>query len=283
MGLKEDFQREILRNIDKGYEYIIVKPNWVSCKQGHFTKDYVLDWVLGGFPDSKKIVIESFTPWRDDNFNDKFSYDLDRSKEKLEEYKRQDGIFFEKTGINKVFDKHGVEYVNITEEVWMGNCAKRDILKDLLDSKNVNILNEDFLDWIPSKLFDTKDRCLFINLARIKLENNVKQIGVSMGIKNLFGLIPHPNRKFFHGDTFCKIRDNIWDIFNIYDSIFEDKLSIIEGFECYIEDYCSESEKLCSYKDMFYIGRDAFEIDLKICEDFGVKLDKESYLRLPKN
>ena len=45
-------------------KYIVIKPNWVSNEAGEFTEPEILDWLLSCFPNHKKIIVESYTPWR---------------------------------------------------------------------------------------------------------------------------------------------------------------------------------------------------------------------------
>ena len=53
-----------VRKFDIRSKNIIVKPNWISNGDGEYTESEILDALFNAFPKQKKIVTESYTPWR---------------------------------------------------------------------------------------------------------------------------------------------------------------------------------------------------------------------------
>ena len=119
---------EAVRSFDARTEYIVVKPNWVSNTPGEFTEPEILDWLLQAFPDHRKIVIESYTPWRGQTYvqnplkrqeeDDQLAVSLEDGIDYWDFYREADENYLRETGIGRVLEKHDCEYVNITNEVW---------------------------------------------------------------------------------------------------------------------------------------------------------------------
>lgn len=131
---KFDFIEKIKSfNIDT--EYVIIKPNWVSNVKGEYTEPEILSWFLESLnKNQKKIVIESYTPWRglifqSKNKKEELKTDLIEGKKHWDFYKKQDKYFLKTTGIDKVLKKYQVDYINITNEFWEKNCVNPKLIE----------------------------------------------------------------------------------------------------------------------------------------------------------
>lgn len=285
MNIKDEFQNK-LKDLSVKSKHLLVKPNWVSNVNGEFTESEILDWVLEVFPDQKKYIVESYTPWRGLNYlgehkDDDLVVNLDGGKKYWEFYKRQDKEFLKNTGISQVLKKYSAKYINVTNEYWANKCVDSNII-----SQEVNIDFEwkELTSCIPEELFNVKDDSTFISLAKIKLEPSIPQIKVSMSIKNLFGLIPHPSRwNPFHENNHKKIPQAICDIYNIYDSLFTQSIWINEGIFSLVQNYCENDQFLETNRNLFFIDDNGYETDSATCTSFGIDPTAVPYLELIKN
>ena len=276
--VKDKFQNEILKNVVSFTKNVVVKPNWVNNVEGDFTSAKVLEWVFECFPNLSKFVVESYTPWRSKMPIVEMD-DLMRARIDFEFYRNSDLKFFKETGIADVLKKHSVRYVNVAEEVWGGDCVDKGLVREFLDERYRKVLNEELLGYVPKALFEMKHESLFVDLARLKFEKGNKNILMSCGVKNLFGLIPVPKRRSFHGKNDLLIFSNVKDMFTIYDSLFWNKLFVVEGIDGMVEDYCSDSRRFLNCGNRFYVGRDGRDVDRRVAFDFGIDWRDVGYLR----
>ena len=95
---------------------VLIKPNWgtVEC----YTEADVLDWVLSAIP-GEKIVIESHGWAR----NQETLLGAPQGGLTKANLRKGDAWFLAHSGSDKVLARHGVEYLNLTEEVWAGRVA----------------------------------------------------------------------------------------------------------------------------------------------------------------
>ena len=117
---------------------MIIKPNWVSSEPGEYTEPEILDWLLSAFPEHNKIVVESYTPWTGfdfevDNLEKSQVVSLEGGKNHWELYKKQDEQFLSSTGIEPILKKDNATYINITNEVWQGECVNPQIIRELIN------------------------------------------------------------------------------------------------------------------------------------------------------
>lgn len=257
--------------------YVVIKPNWVSSKDGEFTEPEILDWLLSAFSNRRKIVVESYTPWRADHIAD-LKTDLIGGKSDWDEYKHIDEEFLTSTGIGDVLKKHGTTYLNITNEYWAGRCVDSN---EVGSAVGCSLAWPEFCGFIPRELFDIRDQATLISLAKIKLETGIPQIMASLSIKNLFGLIPSPSRREpYHGDNHQNVASTITDIFHVYLSLFPRSLWINEGVMSYVKNYCEPSQEIIRNKQLVFAGQDAVEVDSEACLEFGVDPSTVPYLNL---
>ena len=192
---------------------IVIKPNWgfSIC----FTEPDILDWTLeacGG----DALIVES--------------YGWARSKDMLlkgewgsfepSDLRKEDEWFLEYSGIGKILEKHGVEFLNITEENWAGRTIAPEEISSVVEERNSPLVEEDFLGFVPERLFELRGGS-FLSLAKVRCLE--APMWVSLSVKNLFGMIPGPSRGKYHGQNHSKLSQSIVDIYKIYDSMYDIK------------------------------------------------------------
>lgn len=271
-------------NIDT--EYAVIKPNWVSNQPGEFTEPEILDWLLEALPNQKKIIIESYTPWRglrfeENDTNKGQGVTLEGGKKHWDFYKKQDEYFLQTTGIGAILQKYRTEYLNITNEVWGGNCVEAEIVKYIVSDKGKSIKWQELYSYIPKRLFDIRESATLVSLSKIKVEESIPVIYSSMSIKNLFGLIPHPSRWIpFHGENHTTIPEVIKDIYFIFTSLFENNLWITEGIKTLIKNYCEPNQKTIENQNLLFLGKDAVKVDSEACREMGINPKQVPHLQI---
>lgn len=222
--LAKDSLEKAIKSLDIQSDVVLVKPNWVSALKGGYTDAKTVELFLK-IINKKVIFVESFTFWRTDkkleSKGDYFSSEeatFETGKAHHDFFKSMDKWFLEYTGIGEVLKKYGVEYLCITDELWKGNGADADQVKKIVEEKYSPVMEKDLYSYIPKKLFELRGSD-FISLAKIKLDS---EYGASLSIKNLFGLIPDPNRSVkYHGENEVNLAKNIVDVNKIYKSPFK--------------------------------------------------------------
>ncbi|MFX1517616.1 MAG: DUF362 domain-containing protein [Promethearchaeota archaeon] len=205
---KESFL-QVIRQLDLKSP-VIIKPNWgfSVC----YTEAVILDWVLSAI-NSEAIVVES--------------YGWARSEEALktggwgsfdrEDLRKSDQWFLEYSGIGKILEKHGVEFLNITEENWVNRTTEHQLIEELVKKKHSPLEREKFYSIVPERLYEMRGGDL-LSLAKVRLLE--APMIVSFSVKNFFGMIPGPDRGKFHGKKHSKLNQSIVDIYKVYDSLF---------------------------------------------------------------
>ncbi len=208
----EESFTEIIKRLDLKPP-VIIKPNWgfSVC----FTEATILDWVLSAV-DGDALVVES--------------YGWARTKETLETggwgslepegLRRSDRWFLDYSGIGNVLEKHSVEFLNITEENWGGRTADPELIREAVEEKLSSLEREDFLGFVPERLYEMKG-CDLLSLAKVRVLE--APMHVSLAVKNFFGMIPGPSRGVYHGEKHSRLSRSIVDIYKVYDSLFDVK------------------------------------------------------------
>jgi hypothetical protein len=281
---KQEFINQI-KAFNIGSEYAVVKPNWVSNKFGEYTELEILEWLFEAIPNQKKIIIESYTPWRGLKFEGDNRQDVHTSlnggKNYWNFYKEQDRYFLESTGIAKVLGEYGADYINITNEVWSNRCVEAGLVEQLVKDKRKSIKWREFYSYIPKRLYEIRNRSILISLSKIKIEEGIPAIFVSMSVKNLFGLIPHPSRWIpFHEKDHAQIPEVIHDIYTVYTCLFNEALWITEGIKTLARNYCEPNQEIVTNQNLFFVGKDAKKVDSEACEAMGINPQKVPYLQL---
>jgi uncharacterized protein (DUF362 family) len=197
---------------------LIVKPNWGTIN--NYTEAEILDGVLSAIP-GESIVVESYG-WA----RTKASLDgKGIGSMKKEDLRESDVWFLETSGVGDVLRKHGVEYLNVTEEVLAERTVDPDIIKGLVEDKYPPVMFEEMYSWVPERLFEMREGT-FLSLAKYRLNHD--PIVVSLTLKNLFGMIPGPSRGKYHGKKDKVLAQTIVDINKIYHSLFTVK-GLVDG------------------------------------------------------
>ncbi len=188
---------------------VIIKPNWGTIN--NYTEARVIDGVLSAI-NGEAVVAESYGWARAEDA----AKGLGPGSMRKEALRRSDKWFLETSGVGEVLKRHGVEYVNVTEEVW----AKRTVAPETIEAlaaKYPPVEFKEFHSQVPTKLFDLR-KGTFLSLAKYRLNHD--PIFVSLTLKNLFGMIPGPGRSKYHGENDAKLSQGIVDINKVYHSVF---------------------------------------------------------------
>ncbi|MBU1111096.1 DUF362 domain-containing protein [Patescibacteria group bacterium] len=251
-------------------DVVVIKPNWVDGLDCSHTEVKMTEMFLSSLKDlgKKAVFVESYTFWRTDKMclqgkkEDYFSSEeatLESGKRHWDFFKRMDKWFLEKEGFANLFSKFGAEYINITKEIWSGNVINREKIKSNLEPKYSPLVFPELYSYIPTKLYEFKDSC-FISFSKAKLD---KYYGVSLSIKNLFGLIPDPSRAIkYHKDDDKYLIDAIVDVHKIYQSLFDMRFVVDGVFTACLMDF--DNNMTTPYKDWGVIigGKDGLEVDI---------------------
>ena len=197
---------------------IVIKPNWgfSIC----YTEAKILDWVLSALK-SKALVVESYGWARtEDALLRKGVGSKTRSA-----LRKSDKWFLDHSGIGEILKKHGVEFLNMTEEVWAGRTAKPRLIKELVEAKYPPAKSKELYAAVPLRLYELRGGTL-LSLAKIRI--GAPPIDISFSVKNLFGMIPNPSRMKYHGKKNALLDQSILDINKIYRALFNVK-GIVEG------------------------------------------------------
>ena len=249
---------------------VIIKPNWgfSVC----FTEATILDWVLTAV-DGDALVVES--------------YGWARTREALEtggwgsfepeDLRESDRWFMEYSGIGKVLEKHGVEFLNITEENWGHRTADPELIRSLVNERHDPLEREDFLGFVPERLYEMRGSDL-LSLAKVRVLE--APMHVSLAVKNFFGMIPGPSRGKYHGEKHSRLSRSIVDIYNVYDSLFNVKGVVEAVFTASLRD--PETLKWENREDPGYASAsdDLIELDALVTALLGRDPNTVDYLRL---
>ncbi|MBU2472833.1 DUF362 domain-containing protein [Patescibacteria group bacterium] len=280
---KKEFIK-LIKSFNIKTKFIVIKPNWIDIKKGNYTEPEILEWLFEALP-QKKIVIESYTPWRGKEYQEgELGVNLEDGKKFWDFYKEMDKEYLKKTGIGTVLKRFNVSYINITNEYWAKRIIKSSIIKRLVENKYEKLYWTEFYSFVPEKLYKIREDATLISLAKIKIEEENKEIMVSLSSKNIFGLIPHPSRQEpYHRDNHSLIPQAILDINKVYMSVFEKNLWINEGIKSMVKHYCQDNQSYEKNKGIVFIGDNPAKTDIETCKDMGIKPESVPYLVLFKN
>lgn len=196
---------------------VIIKPNWGTIN--NFTEAAVLDGVLSSI-NGEAIITES--------------YGWARTRDALEgkgigsckrgDLRKSDEWFLKYSGIDDILKRHGVEFLNVTEEVWGKRVADASEVKRLAEGYGP-VLFPEMCARVPQRLFDLRGGT-FLSLAKYRLNHD--PIAFSLSLKNLFGMIPGPGRARYHGEGDCYLARTIVDMNKVYRGIF-DMVGMVDG------------------------------------------------------
>lgn len=276
-GTKETFM-EIVSKLDLKPP-VIVKPNWSTSKL--FTEAEILDWTLSAI-DCEKIVVESYAHYRSPIFLD-FDGPIDAEFEKKiggqkkKDLRENDEWFLKLSGIGDVLKKHDVEYLNLSEELWSKRVCEPDQIKSLVESRFEPLVNDNLYSMVPTRLYDMRGGTL-LSIAKPKLAHGT--IGVTLAIKNLFGMISTPYRGKFHGTNDSNLNDSIVDITKICHSLFDMRGVVEAVFSTSTFEAALMMGQI--FRDLGFIwgSNDVFELDGVVTSQLGLDVQTVGHLAL---
>ena len=277
-------------------EVFIVKPNWFSPHPGNFTDAETLRMLLEAL-DGQVVVTESYTLERQDG-SMRFTVDGEevdwgwilrhprwdwmREEGRWDEMRRQDQWVLDEYGFTDLFNEYGVEYVNVTEEVWQGRTAGAGEVKEAVEARFTPVFREELYGYIPRRLYELRGATL-ISFGKVK---GIRGTFPSLTMKNLFGLIPDPLRSWWHGPNDKWLGSSIIDINKVYSALYN-VYGICEAIR-YVTVNDPEGEvkapwgnyNLVRDLSVVTLGRDLVSLDAVLCGLIGIDPEKVSYLQL---
>jgi uncharacterized protein (DUF362 family) len=266
-GINKESFIEMIKNLNLRPP-VVIKPNWGFSVV--FTEADVLDWTLAAI-DGEALIVES--------------YGWARCREAVEEKKygpfsrdalrKADKWFFHYSGIDKVLKKHDVEYLNITEEVWAKRIVEPDTIQTIVEDSYTPLHMKKMASFVPQRLYDLSDGT-FLNLAKLKFMG--EDIVISLALKNLFGMIPGPDRREFHGEMNKAMNPSIVDMNKIYRSLFKTK-GVVEGILTASRGMALEPQ-VFKNRGVLWTSDDILELDAVVTSHVGINPSEVGYLRL---
>lgn len=192
---------------------VLIKPNWGTAEC--FTEGAVLDMVLAAIT-GDKLVIESHGWAR----NEETLLGVDPGGFTRANLRKGERWFLSHSGIDQVLEKHQVEYLNLTEEIWAGRMAEPRLIQEEVEQRFSPVQAPELYSRVPSRIYELRGGTL-LSLAKYKIV--FYPLGASLSVKNLFGLIPGPSRGRYHGKGHDRLDQSIVDINKLYRSLFSVK------------------------------------------------------------
>ena len=277
-------------------DVLIVKPNWFSPHPANFTDADALRLLLEAV-DARVLVVEAYTLERQDGTMSFTvdgeevdwrwilrhpSWDWAQEEGRWDELRRQDRWFLDEHGFTDLFAELGVEYVNVTEEVWQGRIADPSTVKEAVEERFAPAFTDRMYGFLPERLHDLRGSTL-VSLGKVK---GMGGTFPSLAMKNLFGLIPDPLRSWWHGPDDSRLGESIVDIAKVYASFFE-VYGVCEAIREVTVSHPEGEVKVPwgSYdivRDLGVValGPNLVSLDAVLCGLIGVDPEKVSYIRL---
>ncbi len=202
-----------------GGERFVIKVNWYAPLPGYYTSARTLDLLLSALP-GEKLVVEGYSHARNDGSRRLFASQVDRHRDWI---RAQDRWFLQHTGLGEVLDRHGARYLSVTEELWSGRTIPAQEVRAAVRARfgaaggldaGDPLRHPEFYACIPAALLEWRD-ATFLNFAKLKLPKTGDGPW-SPPLKNIFGLVPDPDRHRYHRD----LPRSIIDINLVYRSLF---------------------------------------------------------------
>jgi len=252
---------------------VIVKPNWGTIN--NYTEAEIIDGVLSAI-DGESIVVESYG-WARTKDAAEGKGRGSRDKDYLRE---SDRWFLDISGIGDVLKKHGVEYLNVTEEVWAKRTVDQDVIRQLVEKEFQPVHFDEMYSWVPTRLFEMREGT-FLSVAKYRLNHD--PIVVSLSLKNLFGMIPGPGRLKYHGEGgYSLLAQSIVDINKIYHSLFSVKGMVDAVLTASINRLRKDAinPKIMKNKGLLLGSEDCVKLDAFIAAVEGKDPNEIEYLKL---
>ena len=195
----------------------IIKPNWYNDVKGYYTDAQTLELLFQALPTGNKYVVEAHCHARNDHSR---QLEPHEGIEHWDWLREQEQRYLDATGLARVLGKYNVEYINVSDELWAGRAVEAATIERLVSAKYGPVTRRELLGAVPQKLFDMSNKATFINLAKLKAWAGPSGRSYSLALKNIFGLIPSPNRRDYHGASFVGLPGSIVEINKIYHALF---------------------------------------------------------------
>lgn len=250
---------------------VIIKPNWGTIN--NYTEAAVIDEVLSAI-DGEAIVVESYGWARTEDA----LMGKGMGSQRRDFLRKSDKWFLETSGVGDVLKKHGVEYLNVTEEVWAKRTVDPEIIRNHAE-KYPPVLFEKMYAQVPTRLYEMREGT-FLSLAKYRLNHD--PIVVSLSLKNLFGMIPGPSRGKYHGENDLHLAQTIVDINKIYHSIFNVKGMVDGVYTASIGRVPEEAinPEIAEGKGLLLGSEDCIRLDAFVAALEGKDPDNIEYLKL---
>ncbi len=204
--------RDILRMLGAAEGPVLIKANWFSPYPGQFTDAATLALACDAV-DGEKIIIEGHAAMRNDGSR---RITPQNGRENWDWIREQEAAYFARFGLDAVLARDDVTYVNVTDEVWAGRAAPAAEVRAALEGAGTPLAFDELYGAMPAKLLAWRGRPL-LDLARVKVPDPTSDApGFSLSLKNMFGLIPEPNRGAYHE----RLPDAITDAHLLYGAFF---------------------------------------------------------------
>jgi uncharacterized protein (DUF362 family) len=190
----------------------VIKPNWSTPDPGFFVDGEGLDFLLSRIP-GPKYVIESYMYGRTEDHQ---RITPTNAREHREWFREQEARFLERHGLAAAMKRHGAEYINLTEEEWSGRCVEPETVRRIVEARFPAVKSTDLYARVPERVFALRHLPM-ISYAKIKYQ--IPKVGnySTFTIKNLFGLLPEPNRHEYHDRG---LPQSVVDSATIYQALF---------------------------------------------------------------
>ena len=277
---ESDALAELLVEFHPGQPPFVIVPNWHCALKGYGTDARTLRCLLKALP-GKKTIVESFDAARTDDPGRFQGLDLEAARDHWDYLREQDQVFLRQTGIGKVLEEHGAEYLNVTEEVWAGRAADPSEIRDLVEKRYGPVGHIELYGMVPRKLWEQRGHTL-INCAKIKAGSWEDRLFFSLSMKNLFGLIPVPDRTSYHGADDQGLPRSIVDTNQIYCSLFR-VISICEAMHnARISPHVAFGDDAALVENLGLVAASdrSVELDAFLVKALGVSPGERHFLRL---
>jgi len=256
---------------------IWIKVNWTSPHEGMYTDPQVIREFLGALS-RPVLLLESYSVGRIEGPIKELPEDED---EYINAHREADRKFLTSTGYKEIMDMTGVGYLNVTEATASSEIAPTDEVKEIVESQFEPVRFTELYSQIPRALYSQRKKGVLVNLARMKIPASDGD-DWSLAFKNMFGLIPLPNRMPYHERSLV---DAILDINTIYRSLFR-VVDFIEGLQNVVV-YGDDGEHrvpwgnydLQKNKRLLAFGEDPTELELEIADYFGRDLSDRTLIK----
>lgn len=277
---------------------IIIKPNWVGTDREYgFTESEGFRMLLEAL-DGRIVVTESYNLGRaPPDGGMKFtadgkeaswkwlfagkgwkwlerqpSWDWFKGGGHWDRIRKYDKWFLDEYGFTDLFKEHGVEYVNVTEELWKGRNADPKAIKRAVEGKFSPVFNDRLYELVPQRLYELRG-ATFISFAKLKRPG--KEI-ISFTVKNFFGMLPDPLRAWWHQ----WFDESLVGAIKVYASIFN-LYGICEGLR--YATWWKKGNRVIRDLGMLAFGRHLPLVDAVLCGLVGIDPEGAEWLSYLKS